>query len=290
MKKFAAVAMTAMMCVFLAAGCGNSDDKEEATEAAEPVTEISITADTVDMPTEPPVEAEIEEYDFAVQEETVSENAEPEVEEPEVEVDEFGVAAIDEIKLYAKETVKMRSEPNTDSDVKGMLKAGEEVSANGKSEEWHRIVRSNGDTVYVKSEFLTETKPEKKEEAKADENSETKKTENAAAATDTSAADAAAAAAAAAQAQDAANKEAASKAAEEAANQAAAAQAAAAQAAAATVAVGKYKDYDFTEAQIANDWNSHGLSKTINKTWNQLGEGEKADAANHYSHYGAAGW
>lgn len=226
MKKFAAVAMTAMMCVLLAAGCGNSDDKEEATEAAEPVTEIAITADTVDMPTEPPVEAEVEEYDFAVQEETVSENAEPVVEEPEV--DEFGVAAIDEIKLYAKETVKMRSEPNTDSDVKGMLKAGDEVTANGKSEEWHRIAGSNGETVYVKSEYLTETKPEKSEETKAEENSETKKTENQAAAADTSAADAAAAAKAA---QDAANQEAASKAAEEAANQAAAA---AAQAAAAS--------------------------------------------------------
>ena len=56
------------------------------------------------------------------------------------------------------------------------------------------------------------------------------------------------------------------------------------------VSAGKYKSYDFTEAQIANDWNSHGYSKTIGKSWNQLSEGEKADVANHYSHYGAAGW
>ncbi|MBQ9361004.1 MAG: SH3 domain-containing protein [Lachnospiraceae bacterium] len=304
MRKRIALALIGTMCVMtLASGCGSKKEEAEA-EATEAATEISITADVVEESTEPVVaeEPEVEQYDFSTQE-TVSE---PEVPEAAAEVDEYGVSSISEVKLYATETVRIRRQPNTDSEIAGKLAAGDEVTANGKSEEWHRIVR-NGETLYVKSEYLTETKPEKTEENETTDTAEADTATTETATTDTSATDAAAtasqttttdttAATADAAATDTSSASTstttdttATDAAAAAAAQAAAAQAAAAQAAA-TVSIGKYKDYDFTEAQIANDWNSHGLSKTVGKTWNELSEGEKSDAAYHYSHYGASGW
>ena len=306
MKKRIALALIGAMCVMtLASGCGSKKEEAEteateaATEATEAATEIAITADVVEEPTEPVVteEPEVEPYDFSAQE-TVSES---EVPETVPETDEYGISSIPEVKLYATETVRIRRQPNTDSEIAGKLAAGDEVTANGKSEEWHRIVR-NGETLYVKSEYLTETKPEKTEENETTDTAEADTATTETATTDTSATDAAATASqttttdTTAATADAATTDTSSASTSTTtdttatdAAAAAAAQAAAAQAAA-TVSIGKYKDYDFTEAQIANDWNSHGLSKTVGKTWNELSEGEKSDAAYHYSHYGASGW
>lgn len=200
MKKRVAIALIGMMCVMtLASGCGSKKEEAEA-EATEAATEISITADVVEEPTEPVVaeEPEVEPYDFSAQE-TVSE---PEVPETVADVDEYGVSSIPEVKLYATEAVRIRRQPNTDAEIAGKLAAGDEVTANGKSEEWHRIIR-NGETLYVKSEYLTETKPEKTEENEGTDTAEadTTTTETETAATDTSSTDAAAALAAAAASQ-----------------------------------------------------------------------------------------
>ena len=275
-RKLVTVLMIASLGMMTVAGCSKKDKASaEATEAAtEPATEITISADT---PTVPVPEPE------PVYEEPVYE--EPEVTVPEETVDEYGMASIDEIKMYATEAVRMRREPNTDAEIAGKLAKGDEVTAIAKSSDWHRVVNKNGDTVYVKSEYLTETKPETNTEETTAEN-----TDNNAEATtsDTSAADAAAQQAAQqAAAQQAADQQAA---AEEAAKQLAEQQAALVAAATAAASTSKYKDYDFTEAQIAADWDSHSTSKAVGQTWAQLSEGDKAAAAYHYSHYGAAGW
>lgn len=242
MKRRVVLILTVMMAgLLLAAGCGKKDSKaEEATEASEEATE---EASVVEITTDAEAEEPTQEYELPPEEELPSEPVtEVYAEEEEVETDEFGVTSIDETKLYAKETVRIRKEPNTDSDVSGLLKAGDEVTANGKNDEWHRIKKGD-EVLYVKSEYLTETKPEKKEEAANAENTEnTENTQNAA--QDSNAQAAAAAAEAANAAVAAAQKAAADKsaadaaAAAEAANQAAAAQAAtqAAQAAAAAAA------------------------------------------------------
>ena len=198
MRKRIALALIGTMCVMtLASGCGSKKEEAEteateaATEATEAATEIAITADVVEEPTEPVVteEPEVEPYDFSTQE-TVSES---EVPEAAAEVDEYGVSSISEVKLYATETVRIRRQPNTDSEIAGKLAAGDEVTANGKSEEWHRIVR-NGETLYVKSEYLTETKPEKSEENETTDTAEADTATTETATTDTSTIDAAAAA------------------------------------------------------------------------------------------------
>ncbi|MBR1524825.1 MAG: SH3 domain-containing protein [Lachnospiraceae bacterium] len=196
MKRRVAVLMAAMMCVMtIASGCGNDKDSEEATEAAaEEATEIVI--DTEEPVEEEPVAEEVEEYDFGqVGPDTVSESEV--TEETVVETDEYGMTAIDETKLYATEAVRIRREPNTEAEIAGKLSAGDEVTANGKSDEWHRITR-NGETLYVKSEYLTETRPENTEEdaEQTAENEQTAETTDTnAAATDPTADDATAAAA-----------------------------------------------------------------------------------------------
>ena len=179
-RKLVTVLMIASLGMMTVAGCSKKDKASvEATEAAtEPATEITISADT---PTVPVPEPE------PVYEEPVYE--EPEVTVPEETVDEYGMASIDEIKMYATEAVRMRREPNTDAEIAGKLAAGDEVTAIAKSSDWHRVVNKNGDTVYVKSEYLTETKPETKTEETTAENTDNNTT---ATASDTSAADAAA--------------------------------------------------------------------------------------------------
>ncbi len=181
MKKRLFAALLVSICmVFMVTGCSSKSKKdkdEEETEEAtteEAVTEIAITTD--EPVAEVPVEPETEPYDFSVEEEVEEEVVEEET--PEVEVDEFGVATIDEKKMYATEAVRIRREPNTDSEVAGKLASGEEVTVNGQSDEWHRIKKGD-ETLYVKSEYLTDTKPETKTEdtATADTNTETKKTD-----------------------------------------------------------------------------------------------------------------
>jgi type II secretory pathway pseudopilin PulG len=163
-RKKLATFLTVMMClVAVTAGCEKKDDKasKDATEATEPATEISLqTADVEPVPLpEPEPVPEPEPEPLPAVSEDAAEIA------TEVVVDEFGITDMDEIKLYATEKVRMRTEPNTEGDnISGTLNAGDEVTANGKSGEWHRIKK--GDKVlYVKSEYLTDVKPEKTEDS-----------------------------------------------------------------------------------------------------------------------------
>ncbi|HCR99508.1 MAG TPA: hypothetical protein DIS68_01680, partial [Lachnospiraceae bacterium] len=186
-RKKIAVLLTVMMClVAVTAGCEKKDkEAKEATEATEPATEISLqTAEVEPAPLPEPV-PEPEPLP------TVSEDFAAEETAPAV--DEYGIADIDQIKLYAKEKVRMRTEPNTEADnISGLLDEGDEVTATGKSDEWHRILK--GDKVlYVKSEYLTDVKPEKKAESPSENAASATATTDAAAATAQSATDAAAA-------------------------------------------------------------------------------------------------
>lgn len=186
-RKKIVVLLTVMMClVAVTAGCEKKDkEAKEATEATEPATEISLqTAEVEPAPLPEPV-PEPEPLP------TVSEDFAAEETAPAV--DEYGIADIDQIKLYAKEKVRMRTEPNTEADnISGLLDEGDEVTATGKSDEWHRILK--GDKVlYVKSEYLTDVKPEKKAESPSENAASATATTDAAAATAQSATDAAAA-------------------------------------------------------------------------------------------------
>ena len=270
-RKLVTVLMIASLGMMTVAGCSKKD-KVSAEAATEPATEITISADT---PTVPVPEPE------PVYEEPVYE--EPEVTVPEETVDEYGMASIDEIKMYATEAVRMRREPNTDAEIAGKLAKGDEVTAIAKSSDWHRVVNKNGDTVYVKSEYLTETKPEAKTEETTAENTDNNTT---ATASDTSAADAAAQQAAA---QQAAEQQAA---AEEAAKQLAEQQAALVAAATAANAAGTglpswaTSKYDVSAsgcAEVYNFWKNRGWEDSqIQSYWDSF--------LYHYSGHGTVGW
>ncbi|MBO5550457.1 MAG: SH3 domain-containing protein [Lachnospiraceae bacterium] len=240
-KKFAVVLfLTLSVSILAVAGCGKKESKEdeEATEVvAEEVTEIPTEEIEVPIPEEP---AEEVEYDFGqVGPDTVSDSlltedftadalesvsqsaAVSETAGTDTDMSASGtasdtgtgtgdVAAMNDTKLYATESVRIRREPNTDSEIAGKLATGDEVTANGKAGDWYRITR-NGETLYVKAEYLTETKPEKKEETDGQTTDQTAEnstnTDTAAAATDPLAAAAANAAAAATAATDASTTE-----------------------------------------------------------------------------------
>ena len=245
-RKLVTVLMIASLGMMTVAGCSKKDKSSaEAAEAvAEPATEVAISTEEPIVPEPEPV------YEEPVYEE-------PEVTVPEETVDEYGMTSIDELKMYATEAVRMRREPNTDAEIAGKLAAGDEVTAIAKSSDWHRVVNKNGDTVYVKSEYLTETKPEAKTEETTDAN-----TDNNAAATtnDTSAADAAAAQQTAAAADAAAQQ----KAAEEAAAKQAADQQAAAEEAAKQLAEQQAAAQQLAEQQVAAAAASAGATYNLN--------------------------
>lgn len=268
-RKKIAVLLTVMMClVAVTAGCEKKDkEAKEATEATEPATEISLqTAEVEPAPLPEPV-PEPEPLP------TVSEDFAAEETAPAV--DEYGIADIDQIKLYAKEKVRMRTEPNTEADnISGLLDEGDEVTATGKSDEWHRILK--GDKVlYVKSEYLTDVKPEKKAESPSENAASATATTDAAAATAQSAADAAAALLAQQQA---------------AAAQAAATTAPAAVAAAVPTGIPSWAtpgDSGISAADcvtIYNYWKNNKGSDdaTIQSYWGSL--------VNHYKGHGTSGW
>ncbi len=218
------------------AACGKSDKVSDA-EAVEETAELQTiefdtgsdqpveTADPVQPVTEVPVEEAPVVEEVPVAEEAPAEALQETAEEPapaESSSADYSVEDIGETTLYTTDTVNMRKGPSsTDFEVAGKLSSGSEVKANGKvngykgdGKSWYRIKRSDGSgDVFIIAEYLSETKPEKKDETTAET------------ATTATTADADAAAAAAAK-----------KAADDAAAQQAAAQQAAAQQAAATPA------------------------------------------------------
>ena len=181
--------LTLGMSILAVSGCGKKESKkeEEATEiVAEEVTEEPTEELQVPIPEEPSEEIE---YDFGqVGPDTVSDSiisedfavestetvSQPVVESAAASTGSAEVTAMNDTKLYAKESVRIRREPNTDSEIAGKLAAGDEVTANGKAGDWYRITR-NGESLYVKGEYLTETKPEKKEET-GEQTAETEQT------------------------------------------------------------------------------------------------------------------
>lgn len=192
-KRFVTVVILAvcMSMALLTTGCSlksklSGKDKDEEETEEEEVSEVAITTDEA---TEEAVTEEAETYDFSVEEE--EEAVTEEVEEAEPETDEFGITAMDEKKMYASEAVRIRREPSTDAEIAGKLSTGDEVTVNGKSDEWYRISK-NDENLYVKAEYLTETKAEKKEET-TDNNNNAQSTDTSAQDTNKAAQDAAAA-------------------------------------------------------------------------------------------------
>ena len=65
----------------------------------------------------------------------------------------------DDTMYCTKNSVNIRLQPNTDSDVIGTLDKGSSVHVTGKGSEWYRINTKSGATGYVKKDFLSSDKP-----------------------------------------------------------------------------------------------------------------------------------
>lgn len=261
------------------AACGKSDKSSE-TEAAEENAELQTIE--FDTGTEEPAETAqipepVEEIPV-IEEAPLPEEPLPEdISEESAQTDtaasaDYTVEDISEVTLYTTETVNMRTGPSAaDFDVAEKLSAGTQVTANGKvngykgdGKSWYRIKKSDGSTGYfIIADYLSDKKPEKKEEAPAAENND-------------DAAKKAADEAAKKAAEEAAKKaaeEAAKKPAEETPTQVTPAPTPA-------PAVGGYAQYG-ERAQCAKDWDDTRAAG-YGKKWSELDAGLQTDLYNHW--------
>ncbi|MBR5376566.1 MAG: SH3 domain-containing protein [Lachnospiraceae bacterium] len=251
------------------AACGKSDKSSE-TEADEESAELQTIE--FDTGTEEPVEtAQIPEpveeipviEETPLPEEPLPEDVPAEPAETEAAPSaDYTVEDISEVTLYTTETVNMRTGPSSqDFDVAEKLSAGTQVTANGKvngykgdGKSWYRIKKSDGSTGYfIIADYLSDKKPEKKEETAENQDEAAKK-----------AADEAAKKAA---------DEAAKKAADEAAKKAA-------EEGAKAPAAGGYAQYG-ERAQCAKDWDDTRAAG-YGKKWSELDAGLQTDLYNHW--------
>ncbi len=270
------------------AACGKSDKASE-TEAAEENAELQTIE--FDTGAEEPVEtAQIEEPaavepvieetpEVPVDEEIPETPAEPETTEEVQESTEsassdYSVEDISEKNLYTTDTVNMRKGPSSsDFEVAEILSLGTQVTANGKvngykgdGKTWYRIKRSDGSSAFIIADYLSDKKPEKKEETAENPEDAAKK----------------------------AADEAAKKLAEETAKKAAEQEAAAPAPAPAPTPVLPAGDqpkngHKYPDSKIAADWDRTGAISAGRK-WSELDEGTKEALRIHYDDHGCSGW
>lgn len=195
MKKRSVIISFIIVTGLVMAACGRSDKSSE-TEVAEESTELQTiefdtgTEEPVDaLQDEEPAQTEEQAFEAPVIEETPEvtadgestgtpeETAAPE-ESTESTSSDYSVEDISEKTLYTTDTVNMRMGPSSsDFDVVEMLAMGTQVTANGKvngykgdGKTWYRIKRSDGSTVFIIADYLSDKKPEPKPEETAKDN------------------------------------------------------------------------------------------------------------------------
>ena len=190
MKKRSIIISFLIVTGLAIAACGKSDKAPE-TEAAEENAELqTIEFDTgaeepvetaqieepaavepvIEETPEAPVEEEIPET--PAEPETPEETAEETPESAESASADYSVEDIGEKTLYTTDTVNMRKGPSSsDFEVADILSLGTQVTVNGKvngykgdGKTWYRIKRSDGSSVFIIADYLSDKKPEKKEE------------------------------------------------------------------------------------------------------------------------------
>ena len=135
----------------------NSDDiiSTESTSEAE----ISTAAETGEATTE----TSTEETTQAVTEAATEESTEAETETEAITEAPTQPISFDDVvqTLYAVETVNIRSDYSTASEIVGKLKKGQAIESIGWSQEWC-MVKYNDKVCYVATEYLTDKAPETK--------------------------------------------------------------------------------------------------------------------------------
>ena len=288
MKKRSVIISFLIVTGLAIAACGKSDKASE-TEAAEENAELQTIE--FDTGAEEPVEtAQIEEPaavepvieetpEVPVEEEIPETPAEPETPEETPESTEsassdYSVEDIGEKTLYTTDTVNMRKGPSSsDFEVADILSLGTQVTVNGKvngykgdGKTWYRIKRSDGSSVFIIADYLSDKKPEKKEETSENPDDAAKK------------------------AADDAAKKAADEAAKKAAEQEAAAPAPTPAPTPVLPAGDQPKNgHKYPDSKIAADWDRTGAISAGRK-WSELDEGTKEALRIHYDDHGCSGW
>lgn len=140
--------------ILLSAVSGGSSNAQTDTKEAPPVIESTVQQVDVTTPIDNVVETEpVEDIVRTMPEVVEEEESEEAVQEEVTEEPESSTYS-----AYATDTVKLRQQPNTDCEVLGKAQPGNEVTVLGTEGDWTHV-SFNGVEGYIKSEYLSEEKP-----------------------------------------------------------------------------------------------------------------------------------
>jgi uncharacterized protein YgiM (DUF1202 family) len=146
MKRYLLIALALVLALSLIA-CGDTEESTSDTDTSTPPETTTLPEETTTEPDETTSEPE-ETTSEPESSETTTEPANPTV---FVEVKET-------VYVINTDTLNVRKSASSDSEKVGEMKEGESVVRTGVSTEWSRI-SFNGETCYVKSEYLTTVAP-----------------------------------------------------------------------------------------------------------------------------------
>ncbi len=149
MKRYLLIALALVLALSLIA-CGDTEESTSNTDTSTPPETTTLPEETTTEPDETTGEPE-ETTSEPESSETTTEPTEPADPTVFVEVKET-------VYVINTDTLNVRKSASSDSEKVGEMKEGESVVRTGVSTEWSRI-SFNGETCYVKSEYLTTVAP-----------------------------------------------------------------------------------------------------------------------------------
>lgn len=164
-RKVLCMLLVVMLSGAMLAGCGNNNDipdKEVLAQSDETDTQPQETDEPeTQEPTETPTEEPTEQPAPPTEEPTTPQTEEvtPEPTEEVPPQPQFTFTDLEQV-MYAKSSVNVRNQPNTDGEKLGGLSRAQEVAVTGQCNEtgWYRISYSGGEA-FVSDSYLVNEKP-----------------------------------------------------------------------------------------------------------------------------------
>lgn len=159
-KKVLCMLLVVMLSGAMLAGCGNNNDIPDKEVLAQSDETDTQPQETDEPETQEPTEETTEQPTQLTEEPTVEPTEQP-TEEPTEPVEEEPQFTFTDLSatMYAKSSVNVRNQPNTDGEKLGGLSRAQEVAVTGQCNEtgWYRISYSGGEA-FVSDKYLVNEK------------------------------------------------------------------------------------------------------------------------------------
>lgn len=160
-KKVLCMLLVVMLSGAMLAGCGNNNDIPDKEVLAQSDETDTQPQETDEPETQEPTEETTEQPTQLTEEPTVEPTEQP-TEEPTEPVEEEPQFTFTDLSatMYAKSSVNVRNQPNTDGEKLGGLSRAQEVAVTGQCNEtgWYRISYNSGEA-FVSDSYLVYEKP-----------------------------------------------------------------------------------------------------------------------------------